>query len=148
MADDAAAKRRAKSEPPAPVADEHQASPPPVRRSDELNEVLSVLKQKVAGRDEYISRLKAEAETQAREAETRARMHGEELRMLDDEHNTAEAAAAHENQMLRLDLRTQSRKPMSSLARRCGLTTGAWDAARSASTTLGGSSATIVIDSS
>ena len=104
MADDAAAKRRAKSEPPAPVADEHQASPPPVRRSDELNEVLSVLKQKVAGRDEYISRLKAEAETQAREAETRARMHGEELRMLDDEHNTAEAAAAHENQMLRLEL--------------------------------------------
>ena len=104
MADDAAAKRRAKSEPPAPVADEHQAAPPPVRRSDELNEVLSVLKQKVAGRDEYISRLKAEAETQAREAETQARMHGEELRMLDDEHNTAEAAAAHENQMLRLEL--------------------------------------------
>ena len=75
-----------------------------MRRSDELNEVLSVLKQKVAGRDEYISRLKAEAETQAREAETQARMHGEELRMLDDEHNTAEAAAAHENQMLRLEL--------------------------------------------
>ena len=61
MADDAAARRRAKSEPPAPVADEHRA------RSDELNELVSVLKQKVEGRDEYISRLKAEAETQAKE---------------------------------------------------------------------------------
>ena len=68
-----------------------------MERSDELNEVVGVLKQQLWRQDEDISRLKAEAETQAR-------MYGEELRMLDDENKTAEAEAAHENQMLRLDL--------------------------------------------
>ena len=56
-----------------------------------------MLKQQVWRQGEDMSRFKAEAEQQAR-------MYGEELRMLDDERNTAEAAAAHENQMLRLEL--------------------------------------------
>ena len=56
-----------------------------------------MLKQQVWRQGEDISRFKAEAEQQAA-------LYGEELRMLDDERNTAEAAAAHENQMLRLEL--------------------------------------------
>ena len=99
MSDDAAARQRTAaggpaSRSPLPPSNEHR---PPSHGEDEPNVVVGVLKQQIWKQGEDISRVKAEAEQQAR-------MYGEELRMLDDERNTTEAAAAHENHMLRLEL--------------------------------------------
>ena len=59
----------------------------------EQQEALGALEAQV----EHITSLKAEAEQQAQ-------LLREELRLLNEEHTTAEAAAAHENEMLRLEL--------------------------------------------